>query len=312
MSSSSPSVLPTVGVVIASRDRPDDLRHALTAVADAGADVVLVADSASTLGADGRSHTQQVAADAGARCVRLDRPGASVARNAGWQALATDVIAFTDDDCRPRPGWAAHLAAAFADPRVGFVTGGVVGPDGGTAADIDHAAARWVWPADPAHTGSGANLAFRRAALVEVGGYDERLGPGAPGPYGEEHDLMVRILHAGWEGRHLPNVVVEHHDQRDFWATTKLFWIYGMGAGAVCARAAELDPRFGRRLLRRRLWDDGARLALANLLRRWEVPALRAAVTAVGSIVGWRRTRGEPLWGPERLAASGGTTTSVT
>ncbi|MEA2352273.1 MAG: mycofactocin glycosyltransferase, partial [Thermoleophilaceae bacterium] len=40
------------------------------------------------------------------RVVRHERSrGPAAARNSGWRAASAPLVAFTDDDCRPEPGW---------------------------------------------------------------------------------------------------------------------------------------------------------------------------------------------------------------
>jgi glycosyltransferase involved in cell wall biosynthesis len=66
-----------------------------------------------------------------------------------------------------------------------------------------------------------------------------------------------------------------------------------LGAGAVAAKVAKVDPRVGRRALVRRAWHDGARQAARDLRRRYERAAIGDALYGVGVVVGaaavWRR-----------------------
>src|SRR5207245_7591311 len=50
--------------------------------------------------------------------------GPAAARNAGWRAANGEVIAFTDDDCIPEPGWLLAGIAALQDDIV--AAGGAV------------------------------------------------------------------------------------------------------------------------------------------------------------------------------------------
>src|SRR5205823_3162308 len=69
---------------------------------------VVVVDDAST------DATAATARDAGARVVRLERAGGpAAARNAGVAATSAPLLAFTDADCEPAPGWLAALAATL-------------------------------------------------------------------------------------------------------------------------------------------------------------------------------------------------------
>lgn len=259
-------------------------------------DEVVVVDSASK-----GPGTAAVAAEYGARYLRLDVPGVSRARNNGARGAAGDVVAFTDDDCRPQPGWVDAFATVFADGDVGFATGPVQGVDVGTAADVpDLGDQRWSWPADPARMGSGASMAVRRSAFLVVGGFDERLGPGAPRAAPEEHELFLRLLHAGWTGAFCPGAAVDHDDRRSRWATLRLFYTYGVRAGSLAVMARTLDPAVARRMLRDRLWSDGVRQVITHLARRWEEPAARAAAMTAGVVVGAVSARGLRSRVPDR------------
>ena len=276
-------------MVVATRNRPGALREALAAIGRSSPPhtETIVVDSA---GDDASART--VAAEAGVRYVRVDEPGLARARNHGIAATGAEVVIFTDDDCRPEPGWTAPLLAAFDTPDVGFVTGEVVGPGEGTAADVTGIGPQaWRWPDDPVGMGSGANMAVRRSAVERIGGFDVGLGAGAEVPSAEDHELFLRLLHAGFEGRHAPGSVVAHLDDRGRWATIKLFYRYGLGSGTICARARDLDRAVAARMLRRRLGHDGVRRVMADLRRGWEIPALRGAAMTLGVAVGWSRAR---------------------
>jgi GT2 family glycosyltransferase len=55
----------------------------------------------------------------------------------------------------------------------------------------------------------GANMAFRRDALIRVGPFDERLGPGAAG-HEEETEISARLRKAGFRIGYAPAAVVYH------------------------------------------------------------------------------------------------------
>jgi GT2 family glycosyltransferase len=156
----------------------------------------------------------------------------------------------TDDDCRVAPGWLAAMSAPFADPGVGAVFGDVVGLSG---LEGERPAPLHPGP-PPAVTweyANGAAMAVRRSAALALGGFDERLGPGAP-VHGEEHDLVLRLLDAGWEVRIADAPPVEHLEWRDADATRRNLLVYSRGAGAFVGLALRRDLRSGLRLLRRR------------------------------------------------------------
>ncbi|MFL6116112.1 MAG: HAD-IIIA family hydrolase [Catenulispora sp.] len=120
--------------------------------------------------------------------------GPAAARNAGWRAVSPDIawIVFLDDDVQVRPGWGALLAGDLAvGPDVGGVQGTVTVPvpAGRRPTDWERnvsalAGARWIT----------ADMAYRRDALTETAGFDERFTRA----YREDADLALRVREAGW------------------------------------------------------------------------------------------------------------------
>jgi GT2 family glycosyltransferase len=283
-----------IAVVVCTRDRPDLLRGLLPALArarDVGADVVVV-DSAS----DG-PETRQLAEEQGLRVIRCERPGASRARNAGLEATTAPIVAFTDDDCRPRDGWTASLAEAFADEIVGFATGRVVpgaGPGRAMSPMEREEPAHWRAGDDVDEMGHGACVAFRRAAFESVGGFDEVLGAGAPLHGSEEKDLFWRMLRAGWEGRFVPAAVVEHVAWRGQGESLRNGFRYGVGIGARTAKVARLDGvRPGPQVRRKSL--ASLRQTGRTIRAGHRFGTLNLTLRAVGIVVGGVRARRYPV-----------------
>ncbi|PWR10744.1 transferase [Micromonospora acroterricola] len=119
--------------------------------------------------------------------------GPAAARNLGWREARGRWVAFLDDDVVPAPDWARRLRddLGVAD-RVGGVQGAVVVPlpAGRRPTDWERATAglaegRWIT----------ADMAYRRAALAAVGGFDERF----PRAYREDAELAHRVRLAGWD-----------------------------------------------------------------------------------------------------------------
>ncbi|WP_205704959.1 HAD-IIIA family hydrolase [Kineococcus indalonis] len=128
------------------------------------------------------------------RLVRSGGRGPAAARNAGWRRAGGRWVAFVDDDVELPPEWSEQLVAdlAAAGARVGGVQGRITVPlpadrrptdwERGTAGLAD---AAWIT----------ADMAYRRAALEQVAGFDERF----PRAFREDADLALRVLDAGWE-----------------------------------------------------------------------------------------------------------------
>jgi GT2 family glycosyltransferase len=136
------------------------------------------------------------------RFLRSLAPGASVKRNVGWSVARAPIVAFTDDDCEPAPGWLKSIASAFTDPAVDLVQGTVAAhPDDGAVGGIF---ARTIEVSEPTQTYPNANLAFRRSVLERVGGYDSNLTAG------EDTDLAWRVLESGSRVQFVPEALVWH------------------------------------------------------------------------------------------------------
>ncbi len=124
-------------------------------------------------------------------------------RNLGWRAAQSELVAFTDDDCQPQPGWLRAGVAAFAD--------GVDIVQGSVAPHPDDAAnrgtfARTLQVSKHTETYPTANLFYRRRALERAGGFDEQFG----GAAGEDTDLAWRVLASGGRAVFAPDAAVYH------------------------------------------------------------------------------------------------------
>lgn len=135
-----------------------------------------------------------------------DEANISAARNLGIGAAAGEVVAFIDDDAIAEPTWAARLAGVFAEPAVIAATGWTRGPWGrswqyrgeaitpGGPAPLPApvgAGTRLYRPAAGITLGPlGTNCAFRRDALVAVGGLDRAFAY-----HLDESDLALRLAY---------------------------------------------------------------------------------------------------------------------
>lgn len=211
--------LPRVSVVISTLDRAEHLANALAALdrqSVNGFEVIVVnGPSRDRSAAVIREYAGRV------KSVECAEANLSMARNLGLAEAAGDLVAFLDDDAVPHPGWLYELAAPFVDPALGAVGGFVVGRNGleyqarkifcdrfGAShfvADwFDERAfppgGSWAFPAP-----MGANMAFRRDALIAIRGFDEQFSY-----YLDETDVFLRLHDAGWSVRFAPDALVWH------------------------------------------------------------------------------------------------------
>jgi mycofactocin system glycosyltransferase len=195
-----------VTVVIPVRDRPAQLDRLLDALG--GLRCIVVDD-----GSRDSATSEPIATRHGAACIALPvNRGPATARNAGWDAATTALVAFVDSDCVPAPGWLDSLLAHFEDPLVAAVAPRIVpvphhsavGRYEAVRSSLDRGAlAGPVRPRSPVPYVPSAALIVRRA----VGGsrlFDPRLR------VGEDVDLVWRLHDAGWLVRYDPAPRVEH------------------------------------------------------------------------------------------------------
>ena len=127
------------------------------------------------------------------RVVRSRGRGPAGARNLGWRVTSSPWVAFLDDDVLLPAGWSRGLAADLA---------GCADDVGGSQGRLDVPLPAGRRPTDWERGTKGletaawatADMAYRRTALADVGGFDERF----PRAYREDADLALRVRRAGW------------------------------------------------------------------------------------------------------------------
>ena len=168
-----------------------------------------------------RDCVHALAALAPAPRIRYLRPtagrGPAVARNCGWRASDAPLIAFTDDDTQPDPGWLRHGIAALMQHPLWVAAGGqVLVP----RREIRMSPQR---PTDHELMTRGletaefvtANAFVRRDALANVDGFDERFRRA----WREDSDLQFRLQQLGTVGR-APLALVWHPVRPERWGVS--------------------------------------------------------------------------------------------
>jgi glycosyltransferase involved in cell wall biosynthesis len=172
---------------------------------------------------------------------REDRLGLSWARNTGAEIASSPYLAYLDDDARAEPQWMESLLAAFEAciPAPDCVGGPVRLDWGGNAPSwLPTRYWRLYSSLDLGDAGHflrereylvGANIAFRRAALLDTGGFDVRLGRlGGMLLSGEESAVLGKLRKSGRPIFYEPKAAVWHFVQekrrRRRWLRGRLFW----------------------------------------------------------------------------------------
>lgn len=240
MTKAVPSV-PAVSLVICTRNRARQLAACLAAVAEISCSQsweTVIVDNGS------RDRTKAIATDflrdrKHGLYVWEPQPGLSQARNAGVAASTGEIVAFTDDDCYPAPDLLDHIYDAFADERIGFVGGRILLHDPGDyplTINKSMEQRRFIGGSVvPCAVVQGANMAFRRRVLLDIGGFDPTLGAGTPFP-AEDWDAAARACISGWDGGYFPAAIVFHHHGRKESEASLQLRAYHYASGAVYAK----------------------------------------------------------------------------
>jgi GT2 family glycosyltransferase len=161
------------------------------------------------------------------------RIGPSAALNDGLRAAAFDTVLVTHDDTRVDRKWVG-VAHKLATSAPGCMFTGRVLPDGG-ATSVPSVKTDTI-PRD--YTGElrcdalyHASAVLPRTAVLEIGGFDERLRLAA-----EDNDLCYRWLRAGGCLRYEPDLLVWHADWRSPDLLAALYARYGQGQGQFYAK----------------------------------------------------------------------------
>ncbi len=182
---------------------------------------VIVVDDGST------DATAAIAAEYPFRLIRTPNRGLSSARNTGMRTASGDILAYIDDDAIPDPHWLTYLAAAF----LGSDHAGVGGPNIPPAGDGFVADCVAQAPGGPIHVLlsdkkaehiPGCNMAFRKAALEAIGGFDARFRTA-----GDDVDLCWRLQERGWTLGFTGAAMVWHHRRK----TVRAYWRQQVGYG---------------------------------------------------------------------------------
>ena len=199
--------LPFISVVVCSYNGARTIRECLEGLSKLKypQHEVIVVDDGST------DSTAEIASEYDAKLISIPQSGLSHARNVGIQAARGEIVAYIDDDAYPDPHWLHYLAHTFRHTKHVGVGGPNLAPPGdGMVAECVASA-----PGNPSHVLlsdqeaehiPGCNMAFRKAYLEVIGGFDTQFRTA-----GDDVDICWRLQQQGWTIGFHPGALVWHH-----------------------------------------------------------------------------------------------------
>jgi len=222
---------------------------------------VIVVDDGSTDG------TVEIVADYPVRLISTENRGLSRARNTGLEAATGEIVAYLDDDAYPDPHWLTYLAGIFIHTTHAAVGGPNIPPAGdGPIADCVTNA-----PGGPVHVLlsdqeaehiPGCNMAFRKAALQAIGGFDPQFRIA-----GDDVDVCWRLQKQGWTVGFNAGAAVWHHRRNSVRAYLKQQLNYGKAEALLERKWPEKYNAAGHLTWRGRVYGKGQTCLLGRLGR---------------------------------------------
>ncbi|MGI9059679.1 MAG: glycosyltransferase family 2 protein [Ktedonobacteraceae bacterium] len=257
---------PFVSVIVPTHERTEQLRSCLQSLLSLHYPTyeIIIVDNAPRTNATADFIGQTYRDVPCIRYICEERPGASEARNRGIMAARGEILAFTDDDAVVDPYWLIELVRAFSSADdVACVTGLVL------PLELETPAQFWFeeyggfsknfsrrifdmaqhYPELPLHPftagqfGSGVCMAFTRAFLLSVNGFDLALGPGVPARAGEDLALFFQAIMHGHTLVYTPAALLYHLHRRDYTSLRQQMYSYGVGLAAYLTKNICDTPR---------------------------------------------------------------------
>ncbi|MCY4506277.1 MAG: glycosyltransferase, partial [Acidobacteria bacterium] len=215
---------PKISVVVCAYNEAATIDECLTSIENLSYpdyEIILVNDgSRDATGDIARRH-------ASVELLDIPNGGLSAARNVGLEHATGEIVAYTDGDVRVDPDWLTHLVRPFLTSDVV----GAGGPNLVPADDPPMAQCIARAPGSPtqvmlddriAEHVPGCNMAFRRDALLEVGGFNPIYLRA-----GDDVDICWRLQARGWKIGFAPSALVWHRHR----ASLRAYWRQQVGYG---------------------------------------------------------------------------------
>ena len=162
--------------------------------------------------------------------------GLSRARNAGLRLASGELVGFPDDDCWYPESLLLQVEEWFErHPGYDLLSCSVQDGSGREVASRWPRQSQQITRDSVLRTCVSAALFMRKAALINLGGFDEQMGLGAATPFqsGEDSDVALRCLNSGSIGWFEKRLFVYHPDKSAGTVTSSRAFSYGMGFGRL-------------------------------------------------------------------------------
>ncbi len=284
------SPLPTISIVICTKDRPADLIKAVASLRASSplaqqAEVVVIEESAVPTAVAGLRHLLH----------RRHGGGFGQTRNRGVAESSGDLIVFYDDDCEAESGWLDRLVAPLLrDPEILGAAGSVMVKDCSAIGYAENilgfpgGGLRYYHEAQgvvtPIRTLSTCNCVYRRSALERAGGFPEEAVFRTPG--GEDSVLAERVTRLG-RCVYVPDAVIYHRPRGSLRSVFR--WFTGRGRSEIASLRVTADRAASLRFLLRSSWTlRVAALGVCSALWPVLLAGLPAGMLLYYAIILWR------------------------
>jgi len=214
---------PRISVVVCSYNGARTIRDCFAGLRDLdypNYEVIVVNDGS-------KDRTAAITEEFGFQLINTGNRGLSSARNTGAEAASGEIVAYIDDDAYPDPHWLSYLADTFMTSEHAAVGGPNIAPpgDGFISECVAHSPGGpvqvLVSDREAEHI-PGCNMAFRKAALVAIGGFDPQFRCA-----GDDVDVCWRLQDRGWTIGFNPSAMVWHHRRN----SVRMYWKQQLGYG---------------------------------------------------------------------------------
>jgi len=245
---------PRISVIVCTHNGSRTIRECLSGLEklDYPAAEVIVVDDGST------DDTATVARQFDFRLITIAHSGLAAARNTGLEAASGEIVAYIDDDAWPDPHWLKYLALTFDHCKCAGAGGPNIRPPtcdmvADSVANSPGAPTHVMITDTEAEHIPGCNMAFRKAALQALGGFDPHFRTA-----GDDVDVCWRLRAAGLTLAFSPAAIVNHHARKTMSAYWKQQSGYGKAEALLEAKWPDKYDRAGHPSWTGRVYSKGA------------------------------------------------------